>query len=368
MKVLLISNFSDGTGYSTAAINKALALDVAGIDVVLRNIRLGDNVTKLPARINELLDKDDTNPDVVIQYTLPHLMSYNAKVGYNIATFDYETTNFIHSSWADKLNTMDEVWVHDHSQKSALINSGVKTKARIIPHSCDVDKYKQNYLPLSINGTQNSFIFYTVGEFVRRKNFGDLIKAFHTSFDKDENVQLLIKSSVPGQNSVNAKKIITEFCNEIKRGLKIYNDIKSYKQEIIITDRLSQNDIMRLHKTGNCFISTSHGEGFCYPAMDALGIGNFVIGCSIDYLNDMNGYNILSYKDMAFGAVDSFNDLYTSDEGWNKIDMANLQDTMQHIYQKENNEKYEAAINTPYQYSYENVGLLMKEALNAIKN
>ena len=376
MKVLFISNFFDGTGYSQAAIDWALALDTVGVDVVVRNIKLNQNVVMPPERILELQDKDDRNCDFVIQYTLPHLMSYNRAAGVNVAMFDYETSNFRSSSWDDKLRAMDYIFVPNMEQIDTCINSGLDhNKIRRVSHACDISRYQQKINPLQFDILNGKFVFYFIGEFTRRKDFGSLIKAFHTEFDMDEQVELLLKTSVSGKNSLESLEIIRGFCSDIKAGIKKYGKAESYKKEMIITDRLSDIDLLRLHKTCNCFVATSHGEGWCQPAMDALGVGNPVLGSYTGGLrefiyNEKNGILLNGVLDRCFGAIDTFGDLYTSDEVWFNVNVDELCFQMRNIYNKSKNgaKPYEKeAMKTPYKYSYEVVGKQMKEMLLQIK-
>jgi hypothetical protein len=65
-KVLYISNFKDGTGWSNAAINYVLAMDSVGIDVVVRSIKLNDKEIAPPPRNLELEKKSTKNCDIVI--------------------------------------------------------------------------------------------------------------------------------------------------------------------------------------------------------------------------------------------------------------------------------------------------------------
>ncbi len=379
MKILLISNFWDGTGYSQAAINKALALDVAGIDVVVRNLKLNNVRSVVPQRILELEAKDDRNCDAVIQYTLPHLMSYNSKAGINIGCFDYETSSFAESSWSDKLNAMDVVWATSKSQKQACINSGVKVPISIVPHAVDVSKYQQGYEPLKLPNYNNEFVFYFVGEFVRRKNINDVIKAFNIEFDREEPVKLLLKTSIPGKNEKESIEIINKISEEVKQGLKIYNKIEAYKREIIITERLDEVNLMRVHKSAHCFVTASHGEGFCYPIIDALGVGNPVIapihGGLDEVLSDYAKFGMtadslgVNYSlDRAFGAFDTFNEIYTSNELWANVNIDSLCHTMREMYT--NKTRFELlrknAILKPYNFSFEKVGQIMKDTLNGI--
>jgi glycosyltransferase involved in cell wall biosynthesis len=140
-----------------------------------------------------------------------------------------------------------------------------------------------------------------------------------------------------------------------------------YKKETLITRKFSEDDMMRLHKTGNVFLCTSYGEAFCLPAADALGIGNPVIAHGLDYVK-MNYNGIVPESRMVpvFGATQTFPDLLCGNEKWDEVDINSLKHYMRIIYQdKERYEKWSAnAIDSIYELSYEKIGKQIKELLN----
>ena len=164
MKLLYIGHYRDGSGWAIAAQNYILALDHAGVDVVCRPVKLNDYQGTLPERLLELEAKDIHGCDVVIQNVLPHLMDYHGGM-YNIG-LPYVESTIKGTPWVTHLETMDEVWVTNHSSMENLKESGIN--ATIIDMPLSLDKYvdvQTAELP-----TDGDYVFYTIGEMGRRKN------------------------------------------------------------------------------------------------------------------------------------------------------------------------------------------------------
>lgn len=371
LKVLYINNFSEGTGWSNAGINYILALDAVGVNVVPRRLRLTGGTGEVPKRVLELEQNSSSNPDVVIQHTLPHLMDYNGRIKRNVGLVATETDNFSYTMWPEFLRAMDDRWVINVDQMFAFESVGLPG-VHIIPHACDVTKYQQEYEKINLPPeTNDTFIFYFIGEFNKRKNLEALIKAFHIEFGPNEPVSLVIKTSIPGKSGEEAGKIVGHFCSNIKAGLKLYRDVNRYKPEIIVTQFLSEHDLMRLHKSCDCFVMPSYGEAWGIPLFDAMGVGNQTIatdyGGPADYLDGV-GQLVPCKLEPCYEMTNTFEDLYTGREKWAKIDGCELMRAMRNAFNKSDEQKAdirERSINKAYEYSHSAIGKLVLEKLES---
>jgi glycosyltransferase involved in cell wall biosynthesis len=370
MKVLYIGNMADGTGYARAGTDYVLAMDSVGINVVPRLIHFNNRNCPLPLRITELMSQNVTDCNIVIQHTLPHLMVYNGHFEKNIGLFAYEVDDFMDSSWGQHLNLMDEVWVINEDQKEACIASQVTKPIHVVPHTVNYDMYQTGGGYIDLPCLASDFKFYTIGEFVRRKNFADLIKAFHTEFLPEEPVQLVLKTGLPNTDSNTSKEHIVKFCNEIKKGLKIWRNDNTYKNEIIITDFWSEKQILALHSTCHVFVTTSRGEAWNLGLCDAVGMQRPPIASDVGghraILGEDYKYLVECRSEPCFGAVDSFVDLYTARANWSNLDIDGLRYHMRNLYELY---KYDKSIYESDQawcserikeFSYEKVGGLIK--------
>jgi len=376
MKVLYISNYKDGTGWGNAATDYILAMDSVGIDVVCRSISFNGEKGEVHPRILELERKSSRHSNVCIQHLLPHMLDYNGRFEKNIALYESETSNFKSSRWTEYINTMDEAWVVNKQMSEASLSSGVESPIRIIPHTFDTSKYDKEYKPLDIPymDIENKFVFYFIGEAIRRKNIFALIKAFHLEFDVDEPVDLIIKASKGGMSDDDCGKYIKELCDTVKENLKLYPSNDLYKSEFITTGFLDNEKMMRFHKTMDCFVMPSYGEAWCLPAFDAMAMGSTPICTNVggmsDFLNDGGGTLIDGVLEPAFGMTETFQDLYTGREDCVSINVRKLQKAMRRMYYLASNSdsKYtnlqKQGREIADKYSYENIGNRIKEALN----
>jgi len=373
MKVLYIGHYKEGTGWGHAAADYILAMDSVGIDVVCRSINLSGKQAEIPKRIEELEQKSIKGCDICIQHVLPHYMDYNGRFKKNIGLYATETDSFDRTTWAERINLMDEAWVINQQMVDASIRSGVTIPIKIIPHASDTDKFNKAYTKFEIPQIDNTFVFYFVGELIRRKNLVALLKAFHIEFDTNEPISLVIKANKSGMSEDECFSHVKEISDQVKTNLKLYSNLDDYKKELIITQRLSEEDMCRLHATGDCFVMPSFGEAWCIPAFDAMGFGSTPIctdtGGMKHFLKSGGGTLVKAHPEPAFGMLETFQDLYTGYEDWYNIDVRELQKAMRRMYKigSINSPEYlslkKFGMDNVNNYSYKSIGETIKEEL-----
>ena len=368
MKVLYIGVYKDGTGWSHAAIDYILALDAAGVDVVCRPIKLNNMHFPAPSRIQELEKKSSTGADVVIQHVLPHMMEYDGRFKINIGLCALETSTFKHTMWPEYFNLMDRGWlISKHSEKICR-DSDITIPLDVIGQPTDVHKYERAYPPLDVP-SYGDFVFYTIADVNTRKNLSAIVRAFHTEFDREEPVSLLIKGNKYDAPIQTVLKEIQTHCEEVKKGLSLYPKIEYYKQEIIVPNVVSDEEIMKLHATCDCFVSASCGEAWCIPAFDAMAMGKTPIvtkwGGFTDYVDNEVGWLVDCNMQQAFSGGGLFANMNSGHEEWAVVNIRKMQRAMREAY--ENNslreQKSQAGIEKAKLFSYEAIGPRMKELL-----
>lgn len=366
MKVLYIGVYKDGTGWGQGAINYILSLDRAGVDVVCRNIKLNSMPYQPPSRILELEKKNYKKYDVVVYNLLPHMVSYDKRFGKNIILYTTETSLMAVNSWAQSINLMDAAIVSNEDSRICSQNSGVKTAIYTLPYADDITKYSQTYPRFSIHPEiDNDFKFYWIGEINKRKNLEVALKAFHLSFDPWEPVQFIIKTTN------RSKEQLANFINDVKTQLKIYPTPQHYKQEIIIDQFLSEEQLWSLHQTCDAFVCPSSGEAWSYPTFNALGFKSIVLAPLtqgfVEYLNRDNCLPLETREAPVYGEMETFKDLFTGYESWNEVTIESLVTQMSKAYLE--SEKYKAKTldnTTIYQFSHEQVGEKFKQILEEV--
>ena len=369
MKILYIGYYRDGTGWAHAAQNYILSLDAAGLDVVPRFIKLNNSNPVIPDRIAELESKSSKNCDIVIQHLLPQHMSFDGKFEKNIALYVYETDNCSNSYWPHYINLMSEAWVPNKFMANELCkNSNIFCPHYVVPHACDLEKYQKIYKNINIQEIEDTFVFYYIGEFNRRKNLSSFVKAFHLEFSPEENVSLVIKSHIPGQKSSVSEEYIKKMCNDVKSGLKLYKDSSIYKNEVIISDYIDEQQIMAIHQKFDCFVSASVGEAWGIPIFDAMAMGNTPICTKThgpsDFL-DNAGYLVDYTEEPCFGMLETFEDSCVGNENWRLPKTNDIRKCMRNAFL--NDEKRQQlstnGIDRAYEYSFAEVGNIMKNIL-----
>lgn len=364
MKVLYIGVF-DHTGYGHAATDYALALDSVGVDVVCRRLILSKSSYDPPERLKELLGKSSAGCDVVIQHMLPHQMDFNGNMK-NIGLFEFETSWFGYSAWGDRLNCMDEVWVPNKQMVDACRKSGVNRPVKVVPHTKDMSIFSAK---TPVARDSSDFTFYFIGELNRRKNLYALLRAFYSEFSEEESVRLVVKTSAPGMSEHDCTKQVDQICNDIKKGMKV----KSCPNVHVISRFMSDDEIQSLHESCDCFVMPSFGEAWSLPAFDAMAYGKTPIATActgfLDYLDDESGWLVNCREEPAFGMVGAAPDLYTSDVNWWSIDVLHLRQCMREAFSDGvlRREKALSGRKRAHEYSYQNVGTLMKEILTGLR-
>jgi glycosyltransferase involved in cell wall biosynthesis len=370
MKVLYVGCYRDGTGWGQAATDYILAMDSVGIDVVPRPVKLNKNNIPIPNRITELERKDSSGAEVCIQHILPHLMEYTPKFKKNIGLYATETSNFIDSGWSRKINMMDEAWVINNQMVKSSQASGVEIPIKVVPHASNFSKFGQSYGKTNFPSASDNFIFYTIADLNKRKNLEAFITAFHAEFDPSEPVSILIKSSKYGLSEEEAALKVRDICNEIKIGLKRFPSIDDYKEDLIVTSFISEEDIYKIHTSCDCFVMPSYGEAWCIPAFDAMGFGKTPICTNVGGMSDFighGGFLIEGIDEPVTGMLETFNNLFTGNEFWSSISIKELMRCMRHVYEQRDalNKMREEGLKQAQKYSHKNIGNLIKDLLNA---
>lgn len=360
MKVLYVGVYRDHTGYGRAAQEYILSLLAAGIDVTCRPLKLNGRREPLDPRIAACERPHRGVYDAVIQHALPEHMVYDVRLGRNVGLFAWETSHFRASGWADRLNLLDEVWVVCREQAAACRASGVSRPVRVVPHACDLARYQRSHTPLP-GLPRGRFLFYSVGEWKRRKNWKALLLAYLLEFRGGEPVGLVLKTEGDrGQ--------IRDYCDQVTRGSGLPGP---HPPVTVLTERLSDEALLGLHAACDCFVQPSYGEAWSLPAFDALAMGRTPVvsacGGYLDYLDDETGWLVPGRREPVFGEPGGPSGLYNATEEWFSVDVAALRRALRQAYVDPDLRKEKAAkgLERAYQFSHRAVGGLMAQLLAA---
>lgn len=372
MRIFVNSVYRDFTGYAESSINSILAMDSVGLDLVVRPIFLsGANQTPCD-RILELETKPLTGITHVIQHYLPHMFRKPSSEIKNIGVFHYETTSIRPVGWHLMLNNLCDAVVTCSSQnKQMILDSNVKTPTYYVPQAVDTSKFKKNYPALPL-GTAGKYVFYAVGDWSYRKNYTTLIRAYLQTFSRRDNVVLVLKTFISGKSPTESAAEIQAYIKATKEKLRKHH-VDMYPEILIITDRLSESEMLALHQGGDCFVSVEHGAGVCLPALDAVGFGKEVIapawGGHTDFLNNYSRNNSVGGSMVPCFGMDNaacpYTELYTCYEKWFEVDFNSLCQNLRSVYDQRNFIKGHD-LNYAERWNYQSVGHEWKKILEMV--
>ena len=371
MKVLYIGHYKEGSGWSKAAIDLILAMDSVGIDVTCRNIKLTAKNGEIPNRILELENKPLRDIDICIQHVLPHHIVGSSKFDRNIACYIGESNTLKYNNWLSNLSLVDEIWLPNKTLISNFIKDGIdKSNLEYVPYAFDLSKYES-----SVNGRinfgpkNNTFKFYYIADLNERKNIESVIKCFHSEFHADEPVSLVLKVKKFGVHPVELRNHIKGMCDSIKKTLRIYPNIENYHEEIIISDDMTEQQIDMLHNSCDCLVNTTHGEGWSIPSFDAMCFGKTPIcgneGGPKEFIKDRDSGTLVNgVRGVCEHSDPAFTNIFTGRESWFVPDEEEVKSSMRFYYENKDLIDRTRGLKEAQEFSYENVGNLIKELLN----
>jgi len=288
-----------------------------------------------------------------------------------------ETLNINHLNWFYMMDLMDEVWVANETSKQALESHNITPQVKVVHHTCDVSKYKKRYPELSIPQSENTFKFYYIGDFNDRKNLESIVTCFHSEFEEDENVSLTLKFNKFGVSPQELHKKVVDYLLEIKKKLRIR---KSYKQEVVVTDKIPEDSLLALHQYCDCFVCPSHGEAWSIPTLEAMAFGNTPIASNfggpcefIDKENWRTGTLINGVYSCCKSNDAAFPDLFSSKEYWFQPCEKQIREQMRKYYESWHKDPVGysqrnrvAGLKQAEKFSYQNIGKILKEHLDAV--
>ena len=201
--ILYIAPYYNTDGWGEASRGYIHSLINAGHNLTIHPIYYHNNIN---SEFNDYFSRYEStkydNYDCVIQKCIVGDFFYDSRYKKNIGITEIETNDWSACYESIRnINIFDELWVPSNFEKRTLIKSGVKIPIKVISQPLDTENIKSNQdyklkLPSSI---ENTFIFYTIGEFIERKNLNALITAFNLAFDYNDPVSLVIKTSISGE-------------------------------------------------------------------------------------------------------------------------------------------------------------------------
>lgn len=278
--ILYIGPYREFSGAGNAARNYIQAFHEAGHDVCIAPIfYTGETYpeNEISSDILPLENNHLKKYDIVIQHCHPFDYVYSNKFDTNIGIYQF-SCNSIRPSVISRLMMMDKVVLNSrHNQKIIESLSGSINTA-VVPELVDTNLKNKPYIEYSwLKKQPNPVVFYTIGDFIERKNIQDIIRAFIYTFRDNDNVELIVKTkphySHKQQDLIN--KELEYYIEKIYASLRM--DKKSHKQPKIMVGQFDYNYLLALHKNCNIYIDASMAENFGYSCLEAALFDNYLI-------------------------------------------------------------------------------------------
>jgi glycosyltransferase involved in cell wall biosynthesis len=212
--------------------------------------------------------------DISLQVTIPQEWEKLAPINIGV-TAGTETTK-ISAEWIEKCHLVDKIIVPSNHTKYAFENSvytavNKETNHKIEEFRCRTPVKVVSY-PYKVMGSkpididfETDFNFLTVGTWCVRKNIDSIVRGFVEEFIDNENVGLVIKTSIR-KNCVIDREATVEKIDKI---LKDYEDRKC-KIYLLHGDLLEEElNWVYQHPKIKALINLAHGEGFGLSLLEA---------------------------------------------------------------------------------------------------
>jgi glycosyltransferase involved in cell wall biosynthesis len=164
------------------------------------------------------------------------------------------------AEWVRRANDMDEVWTPTEFNRRALLSSGVTRPVHVIPLGIDPEQFHPG--GARVPNPRGDFVFVSTFEWSERKNPALLLRAFNRTFRSNEAVLLVCKINHrdPGIHVPNMIRAL----GLDERGGRVY---------FIYNRELPHDQLATLYRSADCYVSTSRGEGWGMPVLEAMACG-----------------------------------------------------------------------------------------------
>lgn len=300
-----------------------------------------------------LLKKPERHPAVSLFHTIPMLYRRLREFKKHVGIAVFETIN-PPKQWIEQMNEMTNIITASDFNKNIFQQAGVTVPIHVVPHCFDARMFNSEVTSF---GRYDRFTFLSMGTWKTRKNWETLIKAFYDGFSEKDRVCLLIKTDHPEK--------LRETVVHIKRTCewRSKDTAPIYAEE---TTQCEFEDIPKIMKKADAYVSPSLGEGFGLPGLHAMALGLPVIatkfgGC-LEYAKPEICTHIVpaGYKTYPImDGIPQFNNCI-----WPVLRIGDVRDAMRQIYENNPVQKTKAAYDFVHKnFTYQTVGHKFIEAI-----
>ena len=359
--------FGDYSGYGSANRAFIAALYSVGVDITT------EIVYQVPERsengwtgelCSHLEGRDIPYKIKIIHLTPDMYPRYMEKGKYNIGHLFWET-NKLPKEWIEPINKMAEIWTSSEAMKDIFRNCGVQVPIHFFPQPIDISEADKPY-PTYELPNHRGFLFYAMFQWIERKNPKKLLTMYWKAFEGRRDVSLLLKV----YRVTYSKEEFEQIQIDIRQWKKECS-MKFYPRLYLVNKLLDHEQIMRIHKTGDCFLSADHGEGWNRCLQEAFLMGKPCISTARGGIHEHFPTDFYFPIDSIYVPVTevSWIPFYKTDQQWAEVDEKKFMEAMRYAFANREVAMLKGIKAKDYikdQFSYYKVGLLMRARLENI--
>ena len=333
--ILYVGPYKENNGYgrSSRRVIDSLIND-SNINLSIRPIYFTSKIyNELSNKYDDFEENRQGHYDCIIQHGYPESFHYDGRFGKNIGIAQIETRKLIHSKYIDNINLLDKIVVGSLFSAESLLESGIRTETKIVPEPYDLTSFSKETAEFFENKIPGSFIFYTIGQYTDKKNIKGIILAFLLEFNTEDNVELFIKTDSYHLPSTTLEELISADIEEIKGVIR--RNSSNCPKISVLAGYLEDKDIIRLHKSCDCYVDAARADGNGCCAIEAMLCDNQVIstnGIASSNFIIHNGFVIDSTNNNIFSTDIHSDHSFTIHELWYEPNIDSLREKMREAY------------------------------------
>lgn len=276
-----------GTAHSWAVTMRSLLVELAKMNHKL-DLHSINGYKLFPEELTPFIESNYASHDIDITYTLPRNFKdrFLPTSSSRMAIYNYESSH-LPAVWKDAHNHLDYVLPSSNFTKEIFVRGGwPERKCIVIPHGIHPDEFSNKNKVTNIR-SKKTFKFLNVSIPHYRKNIATLVDAYYSEFHFDEDVVLILKTSL-------SKPKYKFECDVMKEILAVQN-MRKHKGKKLPQIEIIQHrydSMVPLYNSCDCLVSASSAEGFGLPLLEALAANILVIAPGstgqTDFLNSEN--------------------------------------------------------------------------------
>ena len=354
------------SGYAYVARKLVLGMHELGLNIHLRETAVDKMNLNLPQEhmdIFRTMWQNTSTPDVpLLRYGTPIVWQQPPDHNRNLIKFVWEN-DALPPLWREIISVYDEYITVNPFVKNMIDEAihPIPKPIHLVPHGVDTKVYFPDE-PMIQKDSKDRFVFLSLGQWIPRKGFGELLQAYFLEFTGDDKVNLLLKTY--GQD--NSFGVMKNIQNAVKK-MSFDMGLKNPPDVHVIGTMFSEEGLRKLYNSADCFVLPSKGESWCLPYMQSMACGVPAIaqkyGGHLTYMNDKNSL-LVEPETMAISDGQGW---YSPTNGlkWARPSVENLRKTMRYAYEhpSECNRLGEQARNDVKKYTWKKSAKKLYEVL-----